>query len=93
AVADVAIRLAPLSAEEAAAMPDDLIARALLDGWRGGPVLNRAEFGHIVSSLSGALAANAAVAEMEINPLRLTVDGLVALDAVVVTIDEETEHA
>lgn len=99
ALADVAIRLAPLSAAEAAGMPDDLAARALLDGWRGGPELDRGDFGRIVSALAASLAASPDVAEIEINPLRLTAEGLVALDAVVVpTADhdrttEENDHA
>jgi acyl-CoA synthetase (NDP forming) len=83
AFADVAIRLAPLPVAEAASMPDDLAARALLDGWRGGPVLDRAEFGRVVSSLAGALVASPGTAEIEVNPLRLTADGLIALDAVI----------
>ncbi|MEU6251576.1 acetate--CoA ligase family protein [Streptomyces sp. NPDC047043] len=84
ALADVAIRLAPLTAAEAASMPDDLAARALLDGWRGGPVLDRDEFGQVVSALAAALAASPDTAEIEINPLRLTAVGLIALDAVIV---------
>ncbi|RPF38978.1 acetate--CoA ligase family protein [Streptomyces sp. TLI_185] len=84
ALADVAIRLAPLSVAEAAGMPDDLAARALLHGWRGGPQLDRAEFGRAVSALAAALAASPHTAEIEINPLRLTADGLIALDAVIV---------
>ncbi|UUU35593.1 acetate--CoA ligase family protein [Streptomyces sp. CA-210063] len=90
ALADVAIRLAPLTVAEAAAMPDDLAARALLDGWRGGPVLDRTEFGRAVSALAAALAASPETAEIEINPLRLTADGLIALDAVIVHAAEDT---
>ncbi|MBA4866905.1 acetate--CoA ligase family protein [Streptomyces sp. PSKA54] len=93
ALADVAIRLAPLSAAEAAAMPDELAARALLDGWRGGPVLDRAEFGRVAAALADALAASPPdVAEIEINPLRLTADGLIALDAVIVHTGAATVH-
>ncbi|WP_433475752.1 acetate--CoA ligase family protein [Spirillospora sp. CA-142024] len=92
ALADVAIRLAPVSPAHAAAMPDDLAAGPLLDGWRGGPVLDRREFGSLVAALSGALVASPGVAEIEINPLRLTSDGLVALDAVVVR-REENDNA
>ncbi|MET7476588.1 acetate--CoA ligase family protein [Streptomyces sp. NPDC005648] len=84
ALADVAIRLAPLSVAEASAMPGELAARALLDGWRGGPALDRAEFGRVVAALAAALAASPDTAEIEINPLRLTTDGLIALDAVIV---------
>lgn len=90
ALADVAIRLAPLSVAEAAGMPDDLAARALLDGWRGGPVLDRAEFGRVTAALAAALAASPDTVEIEINPLRLTADGLIALDAVIVHTADRT---
>jgi acetate---CoA ligase (ADP-forming) len=84
ALADVAIRLAPLTVAEAASIPDDLAGRALLDGWRGGPVLDREEFGRLTAALAAALAASPDTEEIEINPLRLTADGLIALDAVIV---------
>lgn len=84
ALADVAIRLAPLSPAEAAEMPDDLAGRALLDGWRGGPVVDTKELGAIAVALGHLLVANPDLDEIEINPLRLTRDGLVALDAVII---------
>jgi len=84
-LADVAVRLAPLPAAEAAEMPAELAGRALLDGWRGGPVLDTAALGRVLASLGGLLAANPHLAEVEINPLRLTGTGLVALDAVIIT--------
>ncbi|AIJ23719.1 acetate--CoA ligase family protein [Amycolatopsis methanolica] len=84
ALADVAIRLAPLSPAEAAAMPDELAGRALLEAWRGGPVLDAKELGAVVSALGHLLVDNPGLDEIEINPLRLTRDGLVALDAVII---------
>jgi acetyltransferase len=88
ALADAAVRLAPLPVDEAASMPAELTGRALLDGWRGGPVLRPAELGRVVARLGGVLAATPELAEIEINPLRLTDDGLVALDAVVLVTSE-----
>ncbi|WP_238413032.1 acetate--CoA ligase family protein [Saccharothrix deserti] len=85
ALADVAIRLAPLSPGEAAEMPAELGGRILLDGWRGGPVLDTTELGRVVAALGDLLVANPALDEIEVNPLRLTSRGLVALDAVVLT--------
>ncbi|MHA6626564.1 acetate--CoA ligase family protein [Pseudonocardia sichuanensis] len=82
-LADVAIRLAPLAPEEAAQMPAELAGQALLDGWRGGPVLDTAALGRVASALGDLLVANPGLDEIEVNPLRLTPDGLVALDAVV----------
>jgi acyl-CoA synthetase (NDP forming) len=94
ALADVAIRLAPLDAGEAAGMPGELAGRALLDGWRGGPVLDPADLGSVVARLGDLLVANPGLDEVEINPLRLTTDGLVALDAVVVpAVPEEADDA
>jgi acetyltransferase len=84
ALTDVAIRLAPLSPTEAAEMPDELAGRALLDGWRGGPVVDAKELGAVASALGHLLVANPGLDEIEINPLRLTRDGLVALDAVII---------
>lgn len=84
ALADVAIRLAPLGPGEAAEMPAELAGHALLDGWRGGPVLDPDALGRVVSALGDLLVATPGLAEIEVNPLRLTADGLVALDAVVI---------
>jgi acetyltransferase len=91
ALADVAIRLAPLTAEQAAAMPAELAGRALLAGWRGGPVLDTLELGRLLAALGDLLAANPALDDIEINPLRLTADGLVALDAVIVTHEQHQQ--
>ena len=66
-------------------MPDELAGHALLDGWRGGPVLDPTELGRITARLGDLLLANPDLDEIEINPLRLTSDGLIALDAVVLT--------
>jgi acetyltransferase len=85
ALADVSIRLAPLRHEDAEQMPLELGGRALLDGWRGGPVLDRAELGRAGAALGELLLANPDLEEIEINPLRLTESGLIALDAVVLT--------
>jgi acetyltransferase len=84
AVADVAVRLAPLPVEEAARMPAELAGHALLNGWRGGPALDPVAAGQVTASLGDLLAANPWLAEIEINPLRLTADGLFALDAVII---------
>lgn len=88
ALADVAVRAVPLSMAEAESMPDELLGRALLDGWRDGPVLDRSELAHVLRALGQVLIDSPAVGEIEINPLRLTRDGLVALDAVITADDD-----
>lgn len=83
ALADVTIRVAPVSRTEAARMPEDLAGRALLGGWRGGPVLDATELADVVKALGDALVTMPELDEIEVNPLRVTDRGLVALDAVV----------
>ncbi|MGW2590018.1 acetate--CoA ligase family protein [Streptomyces sp. NPDC001515] len=91
ALADVTVRTAPLAPEVAETMPADLAGRALLDGWRGGPVLDPRELGRIAAALGDLLVTHPGLEEIEVNPLRLTHGGLVALDAVVIT--READHA
>jgi len=92
ALADVCVRLAPLSDSDAATMPGELAGRALLDGWRGGPVLQSAELGRIVATLGSLVTTHPRIDEVEVNPLRLTAAGLVALDAVITTREVTDAH-
>ncbi|MFE2212951.1 acetate--CoA ligase family protein [Streptomyces canus] len=84
---DVSLRLAPLSAHEAHAMLDELATRQLFLGARGATPVDRARLTHVLLALA-SLAADNAVAECEINPLRVLPDGdVVALDAVLLLRD------
>ncbi len=87
--ADISIRSAPLTIRVAESMPAELQARELLYGFRSGPVLHPAELAELLVRLGDALVSNDGIAEIEINPLRLTHDGLVALDAVVINVEED----
>jgi succinyl-CoA synthetase beta subunit len=87
--ADISIRSAPLSVRVAEGMPGDLQARELLYGFRSGPMLETAELAGLLARLGDALVSNDEIAEIEINPLRLTHDGLLALDAVVINVEED----
>ncbi|WP_224404057.1 acetate--CoA ligase family protein [Pseudonocardia sp. ICBG1034] len=92
ALADVTVRLAPLTAAEAALMPAELVGHALLEGWRGGPTLDPTALGEVVARLGGALDGAPDLAEIEVNPLRLTDAGLVALDSVVLHREADDAH-
>lgn len=83
AIGDVTIRSSTVTRAGAAAMLDDLQCAPLLDGWRGGPVLDRDQFAHIVVTIARYLADHPGISDVEINPLRLTASGLTALDAVI----------
>jgi hypothetical protein len=85
ALADVTIRVAPLGLGDAARMPGELAGAALLTGWRGLPALDTDELARVLVTLGAVLANTPELDEIEINPLRVTSDGLVALDCVITT--------
>jgi succinyl-CoA synthetase beta subunit len=89
ALADVAVTPAPGGAAEAGALADDLAGRALLDGFRGGPVADRAALGAVLAALGDLLVACPGIDGVEVNPLRVTRDGLLALDAVLTLTTKE----
>jgi acetyltransferase len=84
ALADTTSRLAPLSLEDGLEMAGELKAQALLDGFRGSPAVDRQALANILVALGRLLLEHPEIAEAEINPLRATAEGLVALDALVV---------
>lgn len=85
---DTAICGLPATRADLELLPGRLKGRALLDGFRGGPVLDRGELATLAGRLLAALQDNPHLAEIEVNPLRLTPDGLVALDAVIISQEE-----
>jgi hypothetical protein len=81
----VAIAAVPTSHTVLAALPDQLAARALLDGFRGSAAVDRDALAVVVGALGALLVANPHLDEIEVNPLRAHAQGLVALDAVIVS--------
>jgi acyl-CoA synthetase (NDP forming) len=90
--ADVAIASVPTSIERLTALPDQLAAHALLDGFRGGAPVDREALARILAQLGALLVANPHVTEIEINPLRAHAQGLLALDAVIVSDQDQDAH-
>jgi acetyltransferase len=91
ALDDVSLRLAPLSIEEADSMLDDLVTSKLVLGFRGAPSVDRRELAQAIASIAGLVASGEFV-EVEVNPLRSTGGGLLALDAVVRIIPTQQEE-
>jgi len=92
-VHDVSLRLAPVSAEEAAGMINELKTAALLRGFRGRPVADTdALIAAIVSFSTMVQAIGAELDEAEINPLFVLPrgQGVVAADGVVVVKSSDT---
>lgn len=82
---DVTMRLAPVPRVEAESMLGDLATAARFHGYRGAPVVDQTELVDTIVALGDLLASEPALEEIEINPLRVTAEGLLALDAFVST--------
>lgn len=83
AVADVSVRLVPISAVDAAEMIEDLASQRLLGPFRGEPPVDRAALADVLLGLSSASASDATILSADLNPL-IIVDGRpVAVDALV----------
>jgi acetyltransferase len=93
ASADVAIRAVPLTRAAAEALVHELRGSELLFGWRGGPELDVAGFAGHLLSLGEFARQNPWIDELELNPVRLTVDGIVALDAVLIPRKDDDVNA
>ncbi len=78
---DTAVRLAPVTQAEAEAMLRALRIAPLLTGARGRPPLDIAAAAAALAALSRVAAAHPELAELEINPLLVTRDEAIALDA------------
>lgn len=91
--ADVAIASVPCSREHLASLADQLQARPMLDGHRGSAPVDRAALAEVLATLGALLLDHPRVVEVEVNPLRASADGLVALDAVLVLDDDGPQYA
>ncbi|QRY31858.1 acetate--CoA ligase family protein [Variovorax sp. PDNC026] len=82
---DTVLDLAPVDPQRARAMLDRLKGRALLDGFRGGPSVDREALADVISRISELLADQCAhIAELDVNPLICSGDRVVAVDALIV---------
>src|SRR6185295_8258150 len=79
ALRDTASRLAPITEPEALEMLDELRGGVLLGGFRGSPPLDRAAVARVLVSLGAFLRSHPALNELEINPLRVYPQGVLAL--------------
>lgn len=90
---DVTFRLAPVDEAGATAMLSEIKGTAMLDGYRGGPAVDKEELAKIVARLSRlAVDLNEEIEEMDINPLVLTANRIVALDALITLKREDSNR-
>jgi acetyltransferase len=78
---DVAFRLAPVSDKEAAEMIGGLRGSRLFDGFRGAPAADRVAIAGVIRRVGQLALDFPEVAELDVNPLLLTSDGVIAVDA------------
>ena len=82
---DIRMECAPVTAHTATAMLEGLRMAPLLRGWRGRAPVDIPALADAVVAVSGLIAARADIAEIELNPVRATATGAVAVDALVIT--------
>ena len=88
---DTWLELAPVSHAEALDMISRLTCYRLLTGWRGKSAVDLEELAMIIVSVSRLIAANNDIQEIEINPVRVTPEGALAVDALVVTNRDDSD--
>lgn len=85
---DTAVALAPVSTEQAVAMLRKLRAKALFDGFRGGPKVELQALGSVISRISHLISAQRQhIAEIDINPIICNGRDIVAVDGLIVKTD------
>jgi acetyltransferase len=87
AIDDVAVRLAPLTTEDALEMLASLRGARILDGPRGLPTVKRRAVADAIVALGAAMVANPTWHEVDCNPLIAGPGGAIAVDALIVTAD------
>jgi succinyl-CoA synthetase beta subunit len=91
---DVAVGLAPVTEAEAERLLRSLRGASLLTGMRGRAPFDLTAAAAAMSALSRAAAAHPEIAEIEVNPLLVTAEGALGLDARLVLADREgVRHA
>jgi len=84
ALGDVSMRLAPLTVDDGMDMIAELKTSALFDAWRGGPRYDKRAVAETLVKVGHLLARHSEIKEMDLNPVRVYPEGVLALDALIV---------
>jgi acetate---CoA ligase (ADP-forming) len=90
---DVGVALAPLDPGDAVRLLESLQGAALLNGARGRAAVDIGAAADAAAALSRLAAARPDIAEIEVNPLLVTPEGALALDARIIPADEGGDDA
>src|SRR5690606_14827443 len=82
------LRLAPLSQERALEMVAEL-PPSVLAGFRGAPSVEPAALAAVLRAVGDLVSEHRDIAEIDLNPVRVTARGPVVLDALVVAVSDE----
>ena len=74
---------APVTHATATSMLEGLRCAPLLHGWRGRPPVDVAALAELVVSVSHLVAHRRDIAEIELNPVRVTASGVLAVDGLI----------
>ena len=77
---DSAVRLNPVSHDDACEMVDELRGARLLRGYRGAPPVDEPALYDVIERVSALLDACPEIAELDINPLKILASGACAVD-------------
>ena len=77
---DVTFRLAPTSADDAAAMLREIRGAKLLDGVRGSAAIDRSAVARLIENVGSLVSDFPEIAELDLNPVLASSDGAVAVD-------------
>ncbi len=83
AVADVVLRMLPITEVDAADMIAELKTQALLDEFRGEPAVDRDKLAAVLLALSAAAVARPDIASIDLNPVLIHHGNPVSVDALV----------
>ena len=88
---DVAVRLAPITVDDAREMLDELRGARLLSGVRGRRAVNRDAVANLLVAVSRAMVAHPAWREVDLNPVIAGPASALAVDALIVTDPEDPD--
>jgi len=80
---DIAFRVAPIEKAEALEMIDQMKARKMLEAFRGMPATDINQLADILVRVGNIGVEQAAIKEIDINPIIVSGSGLVAVDALI----------
>ncbi|WP_353642592.1 acetate--CoA ligase family protein [Mesorhizobium sp. WSM2239] len=90
---DVVFRALPISRSDAFAMLDEIRARALLDGVRGGAPVDREALADLMVRISGFVEAFPEIDELDLNPVLAYSHGLTVLDVRILLTESSRMHS